>query len=358
MDRIVARQDETHHQPNPQACRHEAGIHRSLPRDHPNLLELLGLKFDRQQVQSSSNSTAGCDLCYMLFPLMPDSLRGELTRRNVLLERPRDTRQCFTTKEVLGLLGGLVDGLSAMHDRGISHRDFKVENILLRTGRYADLGPRNGGSGGASRYIPVIMDFGSAGPLSEDVATRSDALRLVEAASSHTTLAYRPPELFDGGVRHGPGVSLAYDRVDVWGLGCVLFGLMHGCSPYEMDFVRGPARGGREDADGLARVVECTHLKILGELPWPPRFDDGGTSSTSSKSSGRYPRELYELVRYMADHDRARRPGVRRVAARFAEVHLGLTGDRWVPYGDGCGGVGRGGEDDGFDSLVASRDFV
>ena len=29
-----------------QSCRHEAGIHRSLPVHHPNLLELLGLKFD------------------------------------------------------------------------------------------------------------------------------------------------------------------------------------------------------------------------------------------------------------------------------------------------------------------------
>ena len=327
-----------------EACRHEAGVHGSLPPDHPNLLGLLGIKFERP----SGPSAGGPDLCYLLFPLVPDSLRGELTRRNVLLERPGDARRCLAVGEVLGLLGGLVDGLSAIHGRGLSHRDFKIENILLR---------RKGGRAGRG-YTPVIMDFGSAGPASEAIATRSDVRRAVEAASSRTTLAYRPPELFDGGARHGPDEALSYDRVDVWGLGCVLFGLMHGCSPYEMDFVRDPPRG-RGDADGLVRVVECTHLKVLGGVPDPPtRPGDGGrTTAAAASGGGRYPGEMYGLVRYMADHDRARRPDVRRVAARFAEVHLMLTGERWVPHGDG-GDAGRGGGDDAFDSLIASRDFV
>ncbi|EJK61291.1 hypothetical protein THAOC_18253, partial [Thalassiosira oceanica] len=159
-----------------------------LPPGHPNLLELLGLKFDRRGPPDGSGG-GRVDLCYFLFPLMPDTLRGELTRRNVLLERPGEGRRCFTTREVLRLLGGLIDGLSAVHGRGLSHRDLKVENILLRPGRYAD---REGG------YVPVIMDFGSAGPRSEPLATRSDVLRAVEAASSQTTLAYRPPSCSTG----------------------------------------------------------------------------------------------------------------------------------------------------------------
>mmetsp|Transcript_38990 Transcript_38990/g.83995 ORF Transcript_38990/g.83995 Transcript_38990/m.83995 type:complete len:223 (-) Transcript_38990:1221-1889(-) len=40
-----------------QACRHEAGVHRSLPPDHPNLLDLLGLKFDTQDNMIGSQSS-------------------------------------------------------------------------------------------------------------------------------------------------------------------------------------------------------------------------------------------------------------------------------------------------------------
>ncbi|KAL7525464.1 hypothetical protein ACHAWF_001372, partial [Thalassiosira exigua] len=41
-----------------QACRRKAGAHRLLSPDHPNLMELLGLKFDRDDRFSASSSSS------------------------------------------------------------------------------------------------------------------------------------------------------------------------------------------------------------------------------------------------------------------------------------------------------------
>mmetsp|Transcript_11329 Transcript_11329/g.24892 ORF Transcript_11329/g.24892 Transcript_11329/m.24892 type:complete len:339 (+) Transcript_11329:75-1091(+) len=256
-----------------QACRHKAGVLRSLPLQHPNLLELLGLKFDHDiscsYSSSSSSSSLGSlsssasihhneyNLCYMLFPYIPYSLRGEITKRNIL-HHPSDElplhhqtsnniRRPFSTREIVHLFGGLVDALTAMHNANISHRDVKLENILLQSHGYGD-GPssstsRRGVRGNENRnnsnmFTPVVIDFGSAGPLAAQLTSRQQVLTIGENAASDTTMPYRPPELFEGGMRHGPCEMLDYGKVDVWSLGCVLIGLMHGTSPFEMEFLR------------------------------------------------------------------------------------------------------------------------
>ena len=100
-------------------------------------------------------------------------------------------------------------------------------------------------------------------------------------------MPYRAPELFDipsnGEIRpntdgaaraaltcvtpgatpcaHPPPLSLAR-RVTptVWSLACTLYAMMYGYSPFECEF--------RED--GSARVVECSHLRVLGAVRFPP----------------------------------------------------------------------------------------
>ena len=190
------------------ACRAEAAVHRALPPQHPNLLELLGLSFVDAHNQSGSDAGER-DTCYMLFPYLPRSLRGEIGARRLLPGGPHDAgggrRRPFPTREVLRLFGGLVDALAAMHAANVSHRDVKPENVLLR-----DDGGRPG------EAIPVLMDFGSAGPLAARVGSRREALAAVEDAASQTTLPYRPPELCEGGLRHGPREVLDYSRVDAW----------------------------------------------------------------------------------------------------------------------------------------------
>lgn len=411
-----------------QSCRHEAGIHRSLPSDHPNLLELLGLKFDNTATTTGGGGGGGAseyNVCYMLFPYLPYSLRGEITQRNILLSVNQENhhqqnynntnsnnnntrRQPFTTNEVLHLFSGILDGLLAMHSANISHRDVKLENVLLSPNTYGDhdhhqhhhhhthnhhhhgVGQRRR----RSRYTPILMDFGSAGPLSsQPLTSRQSILQIVELASIHTTLSYRPPELTEGccNLRHneegGEGCKLDYGRVDVWSLGCVLFGLCHGVSPFEMEFVRSGS-GSSDGQYGLVRVVDCTNLKILDEVPFPPWAGGGlgGATSTanirgndSSNSSigggegdgsnGKYPLSIYKFIRYMVQHDRLLRPKIQDVAKRFGELYYELLSEEWIPYSDKrsgsssrMGGVNDDNdeerEQDDFDSLIASRDFV
>jgi serine/threonine kinase 16 len=115
-----------------------------------------------------------------------------------------------------------------------------------------------GGVGGglarkSSRYLtPVLMDFGSAGPVLYAIKSRGDVLRLSELAAQHCTMPYRAPELFDGGVTHGIDERPIDGQVDVWNLGCLLFGMMYGSSPFEVEFRR----------DGTIPIVECTYDEI------------------------------------------------------------------------------------------------
>lgn len=288
------------------ACRREADAHRRLRlpsrrRRHPNLLDLLGIKFvngDRGG-GGANHSDADCEergdnvsvVCYMLFPYVSHSLRGEITERNILMPSWSNTytgcnndhhrgrgilgpsgrgsgygghggrrRIAFSTREVLHLFGGILDGLIAIHDANMSHRDVKIENVMLRRCRrrrsrgYDDdddddpeaaLAGRRGGGG--LRFTPVLVDLGSSGPLTVSIDGGRDAsssslasskrrrralLSIAEEAASHTTMAYRPPELFEGGMMAtmtmtttstmiGVGEMeeediLDYGKVDVW----------------------------------------------------------------------------------------------------------------------------------------------
>jgi len=293
------------------ACRREADAHRRLRlpsrrRRHPNLLELLGIKFvdgDRGG-GGADHSDADCEearwdngsvVCYMLFPYVSHSLRGEITERNILMPSSSNNytdysndhhrgrgilgasgrgsgygghggrrRMTFSTREVLHLFGGILDGLIAIHDANMSHRDVKIENVMLRRCRrrrgrgYDDdddddpetaLAGRRGGGG--LRFTPVLVDLGSSGPLTVSIdggrgasssssssslassqRRRRALLSIAEEASSHTTMAYRPPELFEGGMMTTTTMTttstmigvgemdqediLDYGKVDVW----------------------------------------------------------------------------------------------------------------------------------------------
>ncbi|KAL7516145.1 hypothetical protein ACHAWF_000028, partial [Thalassiosira exigua] len=90
-------------------------------------MELLGLKFDRRR-DDLGDERHEYNVCYMLFPHVPRSLRGEIAERNLLSDPAGAVRAPFSTRDVLQLFGGLLDGLTAVHGAGLSHRDFKLEN--------------------------------------------------------------------------------------------------------------------------------------------------------------------------------------------------------------------------------------
>jgi serine/threonine kinase 16 len=210
----------------------------------------------------------------MLFPMASSSLRNEVNRRNPYLSDPVVITTTTTPpwKEVMALqiFLRICGGVQTLHEHHYTHRDIKLENILL----VADQ--------------PVLMDFGSAGPLVHSLSLRRHVLEICDLAAQHTTLPYRPPELLEGGVRmHDP--DLDYTAVDVWSLGCTLFAILYGASPFECEFH--PQWG--------IRITECTPLRILGNIPQP---------IPSTPVSTWYANEIRErLIEPMLCHDRLQR---------------------------------------------------
>jgi serine/threonine kinase 16 len=270
-----------------QACRAEAAVHRACK--HPNLMPLLGLS-----IQSTD--------CYMLFPFCSQSLRDVINRRNPYLNVNNDLRNIHVSAPwsqvtALQIFVRICAGVQALHTRGYSHRDIKVDNVLLLC------------SQNPTEIQPVVMDFGSAGPLtSEPLGTRSAILNIVDSAAQHTTLPYRPPELFDGGVRIREA-PIDFRAVDVWSLGCSLHALLYGASPCECEFT---SRGG-------LKIIECTHLSILGSLPQPK----------SPPISTWYPCEEIRtrLLEPMLRQDRFERPTLPEVIKSATDVIHMLGGN-------------------------------
>jgi serine/threonine kinase 16 len=242
-------------------CRYEAAVHRAaMP--HPHIMPLYGFAM----VQDSF---------YMLFPFCIESLRDTINRHNVFLQpRPPVLQSSsgaapFSEVTALNLFRQICLGVQALHNCGYSHRDLKVENIMVLQ-KY----PAFHGNRSESREMLhlVLLDFGSAGPIEQPIDSRRKLLEVIEQAAQHTTMPYRPPELFEGGIslrNHTNGTAqLDYQAVDVWSLGCTLFALMYGASPFEIEFVS-PSHRGAATAGGAIKIVDCTHLSIIGTVPVP-----------------------------------------------------------------------------------------
>lgn len=275
------------------ACKKEAKVHRTVGNNNVNTLPLLGLKFDTSSLQTK---------CYMLFPLITGgSLRDELSKRKLLINSVIESdRSPFTETQLLWLFKGILRGVLSMHDMGFAHRDIKLENVLLdkRIGKEVDveIGSRLGLS------TPVLMDFGSASSLVVKLSNRRTVLNLNDEAARNSTVSYRAPELFDGGCRHGPDEPDIDGKVDVWSCGCVLYGMMYGTSPFEMEFLH----------DGSIRIVECTYLRVLSRnIPFPPKESEVGE---------RFSHELMDLVIWILNLERKNRPELYEVLKRVEDI--------------------------------------
>jgi serine/threonine protein kinase len=106
-----------------------------------------------------------------------------------------------TDEELRAFLVGCLEGLEALHDQEVIHRDFKPENVVLREGRWRD---------------PVVIDLGLSRLL--DVTT----LTIYPWAGG--TWPYMAPEQLQG--------ERAIDRTDLWALGVVAGELASGQHPF------------------------------------------------------------------------------------------------------------------------------
>jgi serine/threonine protein kinase len=225
--------------------------------------------------------------CFMLFPFMSHSLRQEVNRRT--LDRddaPTNSHAPWNERVVLQLFWKILQGVQALHAAHMTHRDIKLENIMFQDS--------------VSRQ-PVLLDFGSVGPLQQPINTRKQVLQLQEEASMHTTMPYRPPELFEGGVRAGDA-AVDYCKVDVWSLGCTLFAMLYGASPFESIF---------RPSTGRLQIVECTQLKVINSIPVPPAH----TAVAKWYSS-----DLRLLMSDMLTQDRHLRPSLAVVVTKVENL--------------------------------------
>jgi serine/threonine kinase 16 len=315
-----------------QTCRKEINVHRQVRGE--NVLHLFDWKFMNHTTTSASSSSSSLSsssqrICYMLFPFITGgSLRDQVNQRNLLsddltLVKPIQERQ------VLTLFKGVLEGVMSLHRAGYAHCDVKLENVLLDKSHHlgysssSSSSSRNkdhNGTGthdvdeemsfemtGMSRRdddlgVPILMDFGSARELVVKLVDRKTVLRLTEEAAQYSTISYRAPELFEGGLRHGPLEADVDGKVDVWSCGCLLFGLMYGASPFEMEFRQ----------SGTVRVVECTHLRVLGgKIPQVPASREGVF---------KYSRQMQDLVEWILTVDRTERPTMDEVYQRVEKM--------------------------------------
>ena len=110
--------------------------------------------------------------------------------------------------EALGIFRGVLAGVARAHQKGVVHRDLKPANVLLET---AD-----------DVLVPRVTDFG----LVKFLETDSPELRATRSGLAMGTPAYMAPEQVEDS-------KTVDQRADVWALGCLLYELVTGKSPFD-----------------------------------------------------------------------------------------------------------------------------
>jgi serine/threonine-protein kinase len=169
----------------------------------------------------------------------------------------------------------IADALAHAHERGVVHRDVTPGNVMLdRDGR------------------AKVLDFGIA----------RAAQRVPSSTSVHGTIAYAAPEVLAG--QHGD------QRVDVYGLGAVLYELLTGTPPF---------RGGDHDID--------RRLKVRRPVPvrgWDPSV----------------PHELDTLMQRLVAYDPSERPSdLAPVARTLRAIAASPTAAITAPLSSGSAAV-------------------
>ena len=159
--------------------------------DHPNVVGVI----DAGETRDGQR--------FLVMDLAEGETLGDLIFAGAPLPGPR----------VLRIAQQLCDGLEHAHERGLVHRDFKPDNVIITRDR-------------DGREVPRIVDFGIA--LLGD-PTQSDADRLTTKGVVLGTPHYMAPE-------HARGVVVDH-RIDLFALGVICYEMLTGRMPFDGDGV-------------------------------------------------------------------------------------------------------------------------
>lgn len=190
----------------PQSKEQVADAHNEL-----QVLQLLHRSENVIKLLDHSSKTLGANgarIVLFLFPLYQGGTIWNLIER---ANEQEASQWPFTEARALRMLVGIARGLQAMHDFGWAHADVKPHNVLI-----------------SDDDTPILMDLGSATRARKEIQTRQQALNVEEEAATKTSMAYRAPELTST-----PYPISLDERVDVFGLGCTLYCIAFGNSPFE-----------------------------------------------------------------------------------------------------------------------------
>jgi serine/threonine protein kinase len=203
-----------------QAARREVEAHAALaPLCPAHIAPLVDYAFVRRTQQHDDANGAPSEEALLLLPYYPGgSLQDALAARHAataaaaassgggrrgggasLAPSSGSPPTFFSEAEALRLGAGIADALAAMHaaaPQPLAHRDVCPRNVML---------------GGPDGRTPVLIDLGSVAPGRVALPTRTDALRLAETASAHSSMPYRAPELWDPPSGAGAAVTEATD---------------------------------------------------------------------------------------------------------------------------------------------------
>jgi len=204
--------------------------------NHPNIAKLYASKI----VTISNSST----IIYLLLPYCSSGTVEDFVKKNgkTMTEKqilsifepicralqqlhnyqPLATQNSSNSTMNLGLNGEVDEEDKQWLSTGLAHRDIKPSNVLLTPSNYFNSNSDDQG------VIPILIDFGSVSRARHHPKTYKMALQLMEHCDRTCSPLYRAPELFEVQVD-----SRIDERTDVWSMGCFLYFMVYGCSPFD-----------------------------------------------------------------------------------------------------------------------------